>query len=147
MNYHYISKEEFDDMVSKNEFIEWCNVHDKCYGTAKKELTRIRKLKKVPILEIDVQGARKVHDQKIDSNFVFIDPPSLELLEERLRGRGTESEEQIQLRTENARKEIEGANEAGIFTTRLLNDDLDKAVEDMIAIVDDFYKDEFAAEA
>ena len=102
------------------------------YGTAIKELDRIKGDNKIPVLDIDVQGAQKVHNKQIESVFLFIfpaDPNDMdkvkEILEKRLRGRGTDSEEQIQTRLKNAVTEIESFQNASFFTHTLINDDLE----------------------
>ena len=102
------------------------------YGTAVKELDRIKGEKKIPLLDIDVQGAAKVHNRQIESVFLFIfpsDPSDMdkvkEILETRLRGRGTDSEEQIQTRLKNTTTEIELYQNASFFTHTLINDDLE----------------------
>lgn len=83
--------------VEKNEFIEWCNVHGNLYGTTFSELERIKSKGKIPILEVDVQGAAKINEKAIEGNFMFIYPPSFEELRRRL-GVRMETEEEFRLR-------------------------------------------------
>lgn len=147
VNYHFVSKEEFMAMVDDKEFIEWANVHDKMYGTAKRELVRIQDMKKVPLLEIDTQGAKVVHDQEIDANFVFIKPcgdlaDASELLRSRLVGRGTESEEQINTRVANSKAEFDLYESVSFFQNSIVNDDLERATTEFIDLVDNLYGEE-----
>ncbi len=122
-----MSEGEFKSKIAKNDFIEYCQVHGNYYGSCKSEMKRIGELKQICILEIDVQGAKKVVEAEVDSHFLFIYPPSIEALKERLQNRGTESEEQFKLRLRNSIKEIEEANSTSLFTHKLVNDDLEVA--------------------
>ena len=134
VHYHFVDREGFEKIVEEDGFIEFCDVHGKCYGTAVCELTRIKDEQKIPVLDIDVQGAQKVHGRKIDSVFVFVLPTQdddmekvKEVLEKRLRGRGTESEEQIQNRLTNAVTEIEAYKASNFINHTLVNDNLEVA--------------------
>lgn len=129
VQYYFVSEEQFAAMVKENQFVEHCLVHGNNYGTAKSELKRISGLNKVCILEVDTQGAEKIHNANIGANFLFIDPPSFEILESRLKGRGTETPEQVAKRLENAKKELEFGNRSGIFPRHIVNDDVTKSYE------------------
>ncbi len=121
--YFFISPELFLNKIKQNEFAEWAQVHGNYYGTQKKTLETFWKNKKNVLLDIDVQGAdslRKVYPERCFS--IFIAPPSIEVLEQRLRGRGTESEESIQKRMKNAGAELARQNE---FDLILVNDVLE----------------------
>lgn len=83
--------------MERNEFLEWCNVHGNLYGTTFAELERIKSNGKIPIIEVDVQGATKINEKAIEGNFLFIYPPSFEELRKRL-GSRTETEEEFKLR-------------------------------------------------
>lgn len=137
-NYNFISKEEFMRRVERNEFIEWCNVHGNLYGTTYAELDRIKQKGKIPIIEVDVQGAIKINEKAIEGNFLFIYPPSFEELRNRL-GQRLETEEEFKLRIQNAIKEIEQANNSVLFTNRLVNDNLESAVDQFYTLVDALY--------
>jgi len=89
-------------------------------------------------MDIDVQGGEKIHNNDIDCNFVFIDAPSIEALEERLKKRGTETPEVIQKRINNAKKEIERGGQLN-FYTHLTNDDLSKCLESVASYIKDHY--------
>lgn len=101
---------------------------DDFYGTSKAALEAIFERHLIPILDIDMNGVKQVKiNPEFDARYVFIKPRDLSVLEQRLRGRGTESEEKIQARVERARRELEFAETAGVFDTVIVNDDLEKA--------------------
>lgn len=131
-DYYFLSREEFCRRIEDGRFAEWAEVHDNLYGTLREELDRKLDTGKDLVLELDVQGMRNVRALYPDTVTVFIMPPSFEELERRLRGRGTNSEADIALRLRNAQDEIAACY---AFDYIVLNDDLDKAVEDMEAIV------------
>lgn len=131
-DYYFLSREEFCKRIEDGRFAEWAEVHENLYGTLREELDRKLDTGKDLVLELDVQGMRNVRALYADTVTVFIMPPSFEELERRLRGRGTNSEADIALRLRNAQDEIAACY---AFDYIVLNDDLDKAVEDMEAIV------------
>lgn len=92
-DYYFVTREKFVDMADRDLFIEWCEVHGNFYGTAKEQITKIMDQKKIPILDIDVQGAIKFQKVFPNSNFVAVLAPSSSVLEQRLVARGTENEE------------------------------------------------------
>lgn len=93
-------------MIEKDEFIEYCEVHTNFYGTAKSQIQRIQSESKIPLLDIDVQGAIKFEKAFPDSNFVAIIPPSIEALKERLEKRNSETNNSASIRLQNAPSEI-----------------------------------------
>lgn len=107
VHYAFVTEAEFQERISEGGYIEYAQVHGEMYGTPFSEIDRIRQLGRIPVLEIDAQGALQLLEVLPKAVFVFINPPSLEVLEERLRGRGTESEVKIVKRLESARAEIE----------------------------------------
>ena len=124
-NYYFISKEEFLNRIENGEFVEWAEVHGNFYGTLKKEIDRIRSMGKIPIFDVDVQGSRSLRGQVHGAVFIFVIPPSLEILEERLRNRNTDSAGQIELRLKNAISEL---HQYPLFDYILINDELSEAV-------------------
>ena len=131
-NYYFVTVPEFQRMIANNELIEWNKVHDNLYGITKKEIDRIKDVGKIPILDVDVQGA-VVLKKLIDSAaFVFIVPPTRRDLEQRLRNRKTDSDEQISIRLANSIREIK---EFRLYDYIIVNDDLDEAVRNLQAIV------------
>ncbi len=119
--YFFLNKEEFQKKIKEGIFVEWANVHENYYGTSRETLEYFWQQSKHVLLDIDVQGAESLRKAFPDRCFtVFIAPPNLEVLEQRLRGRGTESETAIQKRMANARYEMDHLEK---FDHRLVNDD------------------------
>jgi guanylate kinase len=122
-------------MVANGEFLEHARVFDQHYGTNRKSVARQLEQGKDVILEIDWQGARQVHAAFPDCHLIFIIPPSLETLRERLTGRGQDSAAVIQRRMRDARAEISHWAE---FDQLVVNDDFDTALEELRAIINDY---------
>jgi guanylate kinase len=137
-SYYFISREEFTKRVEKGEFVEWCEVNGELYGTTYAELERIKAKGKIPLIEVDVKGAIKINERAIEGNFVFIYPPSFEELRRRI-GSRIETEEQFKQRIQNALKEIELANNSVLFTNRLVNDNLDQAIDQVYTLMEALY--------
>jgi len=127
--YFFVSKEEFEKQISQNEFAEWAKVHDFYYGTSEITLQNAFSAGKSVLLDIDVQGAKSIRS-KYDRQalLVFVSPPSLEVLEQRLRARGTDSEETIQKRMKNSSWEMSQQSE---FDQIIINDDLERAYHEL----------------
>jgi guanylate kinase len=136
-DYYFISEEEFRRKIQKNEFLEWEMVYEgKYYGTLKSELQRIWKLKKTPLLDIDVKGAIHVQQQYPKSTLtIFVEPPSIEELKKRLMSRGTETEESLQARVNKASYEVSFQHS---FNKAIVNDQLDRACKEAGEIVKQF---------
>jgi guanylate kinase len=133
VSYFFMDDAEFSRRVSQGEFLEWANVHGHRYGTLLSEVRRNLAEGRSLILEIDVQGGLNVRRIHPDAVLVFIEPPSMDELERRLRGRGTEDEASIECRLENARREMEmGAS----YDVRIVNDDLTRASEELERTID-----------
>ncbi|MDR3265142.1 MAG: guanylate kinase [Synergistaceae bacterium] len=131
-DYRFISKEDFEDRERRGLFLEHAVVHGNFYGTLREDVEREMAAGRDVLLEIDVQGARQIRSLLPESVLIFISPPSLAVLEERLRRRETESEEQIALRLANAKKEMECSPS---YDHVVLNDTLEHASEDLRGIV------------
>ncbi|MEI0539832.1 guanylate kinase [Brachyspira pulli] len=123
-DYYFIDKEKFEQMINDGDFIEWASVYDNYYGTSFRELEKADDEEKILILDIDIQGALYIKEKGIDANYIFITPPSMEILKKRLEGRGTETEESIKLRLWNAKRELEYKDKFDII---IENDDIDEA--------------------
>ena len=130
-NYYYVSKDEFLKLKEEGCFVEYNYYNGNYYGLSKKELDNGTKSDKIMYVIIDINGAKFVHDSKIPANFIAILPPSEEVLETRLKGRGTEIPEVIKGRLEIAKKETRKINESDFFNFKVFNDNLDQAVLDM----------------
>lgn len=131
-DYHFINKDKFTSLIKENAFLEHAQVFDNYYGTSiewvESELEEGRDV----ILEIDWQGAQQIRQQMPDSVSVFILPPSLEALEERLRNRGQDSDEIIARRMRDARNEISHYNE---YDYLIINDNFANTLEELRAII------------
>ncbi|CAM9617499.1 unnamed protein product, partial [Discosporangium mesarthrocarpum] len=141
-HYYFSEKATMQAEIDDNKFIEHANVHGNLYGTSIASVGQVRAGGKVCILDIDVQGVKSVRAagrEQIDPNYLFVAPPSMEKLEARLRGRGTETDEQIQKRLGNAMAEMEYGTEPGNFNKILVNDDLEVAYRDLVVTVEGWY--------
>lgn len=136
VSYHFLTQSEFDARVAAGDFLEWANVHGHCYGTLKSEVQKNLDAGRSVILEIDVQGSLNVKKVFTDAVLIFIEPPSMELLEERLRGRGTEEEHDLMLRLADAAGEIEIA--AQHYDVRIVNDNLQEATTELLQVLDTY---------
>lgn len=132
VSYHYLSDEEFVRRVDAGQFLEWAFVHGHRYGTLRSEVERRIAEGRSVILEIDCQGAFNVRKAFPDAVLIFIEPPSIQELERRLRGRATEDEAQIELRLSDARHEISCGER---YDVRIVNDDVARATEELIAVI------------
>lgn len=133
IHYHFIGKAEFEALIAQNQLLEYAVVHgDNYYGTLLNELTRAEAQDQTLVVEIDLQGARQVKAIIPSAISVFINPPSWEELENRLRNRATETEEQIQTRLRTAREEIAAAGE---FDYQVTNTEIDQCVDQIIELV------------
>lgn len=137
VDYVFLNEDDFKHKIEHHEFIEWEMVYPGLYyGTTVDEMKRIWSDGKTPLLDVDVQGAINVKKQFGENVLtIFIDPPSISVLKERLTNRGTDSAEHIQTRINKATEEIGYKNN---FDTVILNDDLKKATEDTISAVLNF---------
>ncbi len=135
VHYFFKTKEEFEQMIKVDALVEYNLVHGNYYGTPKSFVEKTLAEGNRVLFDIDVFG--KVNFDKVypDATGIFIMPPSDEELERRLRGRGTDSEDVIQLRLENAKKEIECAKTKGKYEYTIIYDDLQKAADELRAIL------------
>ncbi len=131
-DYLYLNQDEFRRRIEAGEFVEWAEVHGERYGTLRSETERRLDAGSNVLLVIDVQGGQAVRKVYRDGVFIFVLPPSLASLEERLRGRGTDSDERIRLRLENARREIALVTE---YDYAVVNDDLKAALDRVASII------------
>lgn len=139
LDYHFLSEEEFRDKIHKKEFLEWEMVYEgKYYGTLKSEMTRIWSERKIPVLDIDVQGAIHVQQQyPINTIALFIQAPSLEDLKLRLLKRGSETEESLKARLDKSSYEMSFKNH---FENIIINEDFDDACVETENIITEFLK-------
>ena len=135
-DYYFLSREEFMQRVGKEEFLEWEEVYSgTCYGTLKSEIERIWNEGKVIVFDVDVNGGRNIKKYfGGDALSIFVMPPSVEVLEQRLRSRGTDSEEAIEKRLARSAEELK---QAPAFDVTIVNDDLQRAVAETRRVIED----------
>ena len=143
LDYHFLTRERFEELLRENAFVEHAEVHGNYYGTLKAPISEVLAEGNSMILDIDVQGAAKVREyvrglpnndpMKIGSVDIFINPPSLEELRARLEGRGTDSPEAIERRLANAEGEMARAGE---YMFQVTNDDLGQAYKRLCDLID-----------
>lgn len=132
VNYFFRDKEEFEELLKEDAFLEYAKVYDNYYGTPKKHVMDLLNQGKSVLLEIDIQGAMQVKERYSDAIFIYIVPPSLTELSARLRGRATDSEEVIDKRLSLACSELALAHR---YDYIVVNDDLDEATEKTASIL------------
>ena len=134
IDYNFITKEEFEKNIESNKYLEYAKVHsNKYYGTPSNFVNKKLKEGIDVILEIDIEGARKIKEKRSDAVFIFIMPPSMEILKSRLVGRKTETKEQVVERFKAAYKEI---NEVSKYNYVIVNDKVEDSVKRMSSIID-----------
>ena len=132
VNYYFESKAEFEAQRDLGQYLEWAQVHDHYYGTFAEPVARLQAQGLSVILVIDVQGAMIVRQKVPDALLIFVQAPSFEVLEHRLRSRLTDDESTIELRLTNARREIAMADQ---YDIQIINDHLDRAVDELAQIL------------
>ena len=133
IHYYFVSDSRFDEMIVGNELLEWAVVHGKHrYGTPRLPVEEAVAAGKTVILEVDLAGARQIRHSLPEAQQIFLLPPSWEELEHRLRGRGTESPEQIERRLATARTEMEAQSE---FDMVVRNDSVSRATDELLHIM------------
>lgn len=130
--YFFVTPEEFENRIAAGEFLEWAHVHGKLYGTSRHQVSREIFEGRDIILEVDVQGAASVRELVSDSVSIFILPPSVETLRQRLMARGTDSPEELDLRLKNAPEELRHYKS---FDYVIINDEVEKAATQLRCIV------------
>ena len=132
VHYHFVSKERFEKMIDEGAFAEWAMVYDDYYGTAFETLEGELQKGNDVILDLDPVGAKNIKKRFLDAVLIFVVPPSLEVLEDRLRGRRTDSEDTIKKRLEHARSEM---REAQGYDYIVVNNVLATAIEEVACII------------
>ena len=136
-DYYFYSEGEFKKLIAEDAFVEWEMVYTgKYYGTLKAELNRIWEAGRVPLVDIDVQGALAVSGRYPDNSLtIFIEAPSIDVLRERLKARGTETAHSLEERISKAETELTFAPR---FNKIIINDELERATADLLHVVDEF---------
>ncbi|KAK8094031.1 guanylate kinase [Apiospora hydei] len=130
-HYFFVPMEEFEELIVKDGFVEHAKFGSNRYGTSKKTIEEQTAKGRVVVLDIEMEGVKQIKSSGIDARYVFIKPPSFEALEQRLRGRGTETEEAVSKRLAQAKVELEYADTPGVHDIIIVNDDLDKAYKEL----------------
>lgn len=139
IDYYFLSREAMDAQIADGKFIEHATVHNNLYGTSLAAVNSVRAEGKICILDIEMPGVQNVKRTSLCPKFLFIAPPSMPLLEQRLRGRGTESEKDILKRLSAAQRELEYGTAAGNFDRIIVNDDLESAFDELSETLRDWF--------
>jgi len=135
VHYFFLSRKEFDRKVESGGFLEWAEVHANRYGTSRDVVERKIDQGRQVVLEIDPQGAQQVKERMPQSVLIFVNAPDLSELRKRLFGRGSETEEQIEARMARAIEEMELA---GLYDFVITNDDVVRATDELVGIIDSY---------
>jgi len=135
VDYYFIDKNDFENGIAAGEWAEWALVHGNYYGTSGDFLDKGLADGRDILLDIDVQGTRQILEHYANSVAIFILPPSLEVLQQRLKARGTDSAESIAVRLKNAEKEM---SQQDLYHHLIVNDQLSKAVPELISIIENY---------
>ena len=127
-DYYFISRDKFQRLIEKGEFLEWAEFAGNLYGTSRKPVIDLMKSGKSVLLEIELEGARQIRATFPELLSIFILPPTFNELEKRIRGRKKDSEDAISRRLKRAKEEIDSASE---FDLQIVNDDLETAIHDI----------------
>ena len=133
IDYHFISRHNFEEMIEHKTFLEWASVHDNLYGTSLTWVKSKEQKGRHILFDIDVQGVRQAKEKGSPGCFIFVIPPDLKELRSRLNGRGTEDEQALSIRLNNARKELGAWN---MYDYLVVNDTIDRAIRDIQSIID-----------
>ena len=134
--YFFVSDKKFAALAKRDFFAEHCRVHLYRYGTPRDQLDRVIRSGGVMVLDVDVQGAFKLRRAYPEAVTIFILPPSITALRKRLKKRGTETQEQLKVRFDNARKEMRLYKK---FDYVVINEELDTAVKEVLSIIDSYH--------
>ncbi|XP_046859937.1 guanylate kinase-like [Xenia sp. Carnegie-2017] len=134
-DYHFSQREEMSKAIEDGEFLEHACYSGNMYGTSKKAVRDVQEQGKICILDVDRQGILNVKNAGIDAFYLFIKPPSMAILEKRLRGRGTETEDSIQKRLGIAKADLEYAEVKDAYDATVINDDLQQSYSQLKEVI------------
>lgn len=134
-DYHFVTKEKMQEGIDQEDFIENAEFSGNMYGTSKSSITDVQAQNLICILDVDIQGVKNIKKTDLNPIYISIQPPSMEILEKRLRDRQTETEESLQKRLEAARIDMELSKEPGTFDLVIINDDLEEAYEKLKSVL------------
>ncbi|XP_021342425.1 guanylate kinase-like [Mizuhopecten yessoensis] len=136
-DYHYVQREQFEKMIEDGGFLEHAQFSGNRYGTSQQAVLDIEKTGRICILDVEINGVKNIKKTDLNPRYVFLKPPSMEVLKERLKGRGTESDESLQRRLDTAKEALDYADEEGAYDYVIVNDNIDTAYEQLRAVVKD----------
>jgi guanylate kinase len=131
-DYYFVTEKRFREMIEAGDFAEWAEVHSHLYGTSRRGLDVMVSKGRDVILDIDTQGAKQIKAKYAEAVFIFIMPPSLDILEERLRNRKSDNEDEIKRRMQQSREEIK---EYALYDYLIVNRDFERALTELRSIV------------
>ncbi|XP_076582797.1 guanylate kinase 1b isoform X2 [Chaetodon auriga] len=134
-DYHFTTKEAMQEGIDKGDFIENAEFSGNMYGTSKAAIEDVQAQNLICILDVDIQGVKRIKETDLNPIYISIQPPSMDILEKRLRDRQTETEESLQKRLDAARIDMELSKEPGVFDVVIINDDLERAYEELKEIL------------
>ena len=135
IDYHFVARDQFKKRIANRRWAEWALVHGNYYGTSAEFLDDGLAAGNDILLDLDVQGTRQLLERYVECVAIFVRPPSLEVLQQRLEKRGTDSAEAIAVRLANAKKEM---SQQDLYQHVIVNDDLQEAIKELISIVEDY---------
>ncbi|XP_030053260.1 guanylate kinase isoform X1 [Microcaecilia unicolor] len=130
-DYHFVTREEMQKAIDAGEFLEYAEFSENMYGTSKAAVQTVQAKNQICILDIDMQGVKNIKKSELKPIYISIHPPSAAVLEKRLRGRKTETEDSLQKRLNAAIKDMEISKEPGLFDVIIINDDLEEAYSNL----------------
>lgn len=130
-DYHFTTREVMQEGIDNGDFIENAEFSGNMYGTSKAAVEDVLAQNVICILDVDIQGVKRIKDTDLNPIYISVQPPSMDELEKRLRDRQTETEESLQKRLEAARIDMELSKEDGLFDVVIINDDLERAYEEL----------------
>ncbi|KAM4059149.1 guanylate kinase domain-containing protein [Hirsutella rhossiliensis] len=130
-HYWFVPMDDFENLIANNGFVEHAKFSGNRYGTSRMTIEEQTRKGRVVLLDIEMEGVKQIKQSDLSARYVFIAPPSPEILESRLRGRGTEKEESIQRRLDQARNELEYSKTPGVHDKIIVNDDLEAAYKEL----------------
>ncbi|CAF3355218.1 unnamed protein product [Rotaria sp. Silwood1] len=133
--YHFIPRANMEKMIALGEFLETTEFSSNLYGTSKKSVEDVAQTGRICLLDVDKQGVKNIRNTDLNALFIYISPPSYEILEQRLRGRKTESEAAIEKRLREAKESMEFSKEPGMYDHIVMNDQLDAAYQTLKEIL------------
>ncbi|XP_029684278.1 guanylate kinase 1b isoform X2 [Takifugu rubripes] len=139
-DYHFTTREAMQEGIDNGDFIENAEFSGNMYGTSKAAIEDVQAQNLICILDVDIQGVRRIKETDLNPIYISIQPPSMDILEKRLRDRQTETEDSLQKRLEAARIDMELSQEPGMFDMVIINDDLERAYEELKEILDEEIK-------